>query len=212
MLCWRGAACAVFRYDEFWSVLPDGLWRVQRGTLVAADSRWLAALGAVAPLWDDASGYVIMLATVAIPGVGLWLLRQPRSRAGQGLLALAVILAGFYALMWVYAVALLSHLLLHAVVLALLAGGGSLALLYWSALKSGMRTTTLLGSSSPDTCVPQSHTLAIRANPSPTDSLHFPRGDIFAYRDHRDRRAAGFTCVSGVSRCYGLTSNSPFVG
>ena len=69
-----------------------------------------------------------------------------------------------------------------------------------------------ISSSSPDTCVPQSHTLTLRANPSPADSSHFSRGDIFAYRDYRDRRAAGFTCVSEVSRCYGLTSNSPFVG
>jgi hypothetical protein len=38
------------------------------------------------------------------------------------------------------------------------------------------------------------------------------RVSIFAYRDHRDRRAAGFTRVSGVSRCYGLTSNSSSVG
>lgn len=144
MVCWRGAACAVFRYDGFWSVLPEGVWRLERDRLVAADSRWLAALAVIAPLWDDAAGYAIMFATVAIPGVGLWLFRQPRSRAGQVLLALAVILAGFYALLWLYAVALLSRLLLHAVVLALLAGGGGLTLLYWSALKSGIRTTTLL--------------------------------------------------------------------
>jgi hypothetical protein len=141
--CWRGAACAVFRYDEFWSVLPEGVWRLEGGTLVASDSRWLAAIGVIAPLWDDAAGYALMFATVAFPAVGLWLFRQPRSRAGQVLLALAAILTAFYALMWLYAVALLSRLLFHAVGLTLVAGGGGLALLYWSALKSGIRTTTL---------------------------------------------------------------------
>jgi hypothetical protein len=84
-----------------------------------------------------------MFATVAFPAVGLWLFRQPRSRAGQVLLALAAVLMAFYALMWLYAVALLSRLLLHAAALTLVAGGGGLALLYWSALKSGIRTTTL---------------------------------------------------------------------
>ena len=139
-----GDTCAVFRYEEFGSVLPEGVWRLERGTLVAADSPWLAALGVIAPLWDDAVSYAILFATVGIPGVGLWLFGQPRSRAGQALLALAVILAAFYALMWLYWLALLSRLLLHAVVLALLAGGGGLALFCWSALKLGIRTTTLI--------------------------------------------------------------------
>jgi hypothetical protein len=139
MACWRGAACAVFRYDEFWSVLPERVWRLERDTLVASDSRWLAAIGVIAPLWDDAAGYAVMFATIAFPAIGLWLFRQTRSRAGQVLLALAAILTGFYALMWLYTVALLSRLLLHAVALALVAGSGGLALLYWSAVKSARR-------------------------------------------------------------------------
>jgi hypothetical protein len=145
MLCWRGATCAVLRYEEFWSVLPQGVWRLERGTLVAADSPWLAALGVIAPLWDDATGYAIMFVTVGIPAVGLWLFRQPRSRAGQVLLVLAAIPTTFYVLMWLYAVAMLSRLLLHAVVFTLLAGGGGLALLHRSGMILPARAISLTG-------------------------------------------------------------------
>jgi hypothetical protein len=124
--------------------VPEGVWRLERGKLVATDSRWLAALGVIAPLWDGAAAYAISFATIALPVIGLWLFRKPRSGAGQVLLVLAVILTGFYALMWLFTVAMQLHLLLHAVVLASLAGSGVLTLLYWSALRAGIQATTLL--------------------------------------------------------------------
>jgi hypothetical protein len=125
-------------------VIPTNVWRLEGRRLHEAQSPGLIALGVIAPLWEHKGEYLISLLALACPFLVLWLLlRSPRSRRRAALLSIVTLAAVPYLFVWLYTVVLLSYLSLPLVVVVSAVSTGMLPFARRSALRAGLRATTL---------------------------------------------------------------------
>lgn len=147
VLCWSSRSCVVFRYDGLLPVLPQNVWRFRGGHLYEDRSPGLVALGVVAPLWGNASGYLFSFASVGVPFLVFWLLSGPsRSPRRAALMSIAALGALLYAVIWLYTVVLLSRLSLPLVIVACVIASSFFVAAHRAALKAGVAESTLLRS------------------------------------------------------------------
>ena len=124
VICPRPAACLVFRYEGFGSVVPANVWWFRDGELRVTRSPAILAAGLVLPLWEHWIGYLVCLMFFVAPFVGGWLIWRPQpSPARMGLLGIVGLLSVPYLLIWLYAVGVLSELSLPLVIVVGLGAG-----------------------------------------------------------------------------------------
>lgn len=111
VLCWRGRACVVYRYDGSMPLAPDDVWRLHDGALVRTDSTILLMLGVVAPLWNHWLGYLIAIGLFFSHFAAVTRVWQWRRTAARGVVLVALgIFAPAFLLLWLYALIGLSEL------------------------------------------------------------------------------------------------------
>lgn len=110
IICGSSIACAVYQYDNAFTLFPLHTWRLTPAGLRPDDSTGLKLIGIVAPYLEHWLGYLIAVGCFFVPLAALKALRRP---TGGSQRYKKLFIAGFaaaMALVWLYLIAALAEL------------------------------------------------------------------------------------------------------